>query len=398
MDYELIPAAQLPPLHEHPLYTTGMTQLNAGQWQQAFQSFQMLQGIYPDDVEVKELLERAQMRATLARVQPRPSSRATKRLNPRRLLIGVVAVTILTIAGYAAYEIWIYPVFSRELLLRQIASLRTAADEAITAGDYAQARQSLEKLQAIFPEDAQTLESLRWVEQVEKSSSLYGEAKALMEAGSWGQAIQVLTELQSLDAEYRDLPDLLQVARESQAMERQFQAAEEAFARGDWTTAIDRYQALQRASLTFRFEEVQTRLFESHLRYAGALLEEAGTDPDQVSQAISQLSAALKLRPMDDEALNQRRLAESYLAALNTQNQDEMINLLQAIYNERPDYAGKQAAQILYSILLERAADRLEAGDEGGATADYQAAARLPVEDPSEAQQKLGELTSRTSP
>jgi outer membrane protein assembly factor BamD (BamD/ComL family) len=398
MDFDFTPAAELPPLQEHPFYTEGMAQIASGQWQQASQSLQLLQGIYPDSAEVQELLDQVQMRAALAQFQPKHSSRATKRLNGRRLIVGALMAMILIIAGYVVYEMWINPMIVQELRLRQITSLRKEADEAIETGDYARAHQALQKLEAILPGDARTIEALRQVDQVERLAALYAEAKALMAAGSWDQAIESLTELQRLDPQYRDLPQLMQVARESQSMEKQFQAAEEAFASNDWASAIAQYEAIREASLTFRFEEVQAQLFESHLNYGQMLLAEAETDPNLVAEALVHFSEALKLRPVDAGALDERHLAETYLAALNSDDQDQVIDLLQTIYNEQPGYAGKGVAQLLYTNLLERADASLESGDEAAAAADYQVAAQLLVEDPSQAQEKLSEIASEMSP
>ena len=398
MDFSFGSSASLPPLQEHPVYTTGMAHMRAAQWQQAFQSFGLLKDIYPDDPEVKELFRQAEMRAALAQFQPRPSSRLKKRLSPRRLMIGIAIMIVLTAAAYVAFEVWVNPLISEEMRLRQITNLRQAADEAIIAGDYAQARQSLQKLQAMLPMDSETAEALNRIERVDKLSTLYGDAKSLMEAGQWGEAIQVLTELQSIDAEYRDLHELLQIAQESQALDSQFQAAVEAAARADWDRAIARYEALRQASLTFRFEQVQAGLFEAHIRQAQALLASAGTDPERVAQVTSHLSEALRLRPMDGAALRERHLAETYLAALNSENQDQTIDLLQTIYQEQPDYAEKEAAELLYQTLLGRADAFLQAGDEAAAVADYRAAARLSVDDPSQAQQKLNAMSSAANP
>jgi tetratricopeptide (TPR) repeat protein len=398
MDLSLSPSASLPPLQEHPVYKAGMAHMHTGQWQQAFQSFELLKEIYPDEPEVKELFQEVEMRAALSQFQPRPSSRVKKRLSPRRLMIGIALAVVLTAAAYVAYEVWVHPLISEEIRLRQMTSLRQAADAAITAGDYAQARQSLQKLQALLPMDSETAEALKRIDQVEKLSTLYGDAKSLMAAGQWGEAIQVLTELQSIDPEYRDLPELLQTAQESQALESQFQAALQAAAGEEWDSAIARYEALQQASLTFRFEQVQAGLFEAHVQRAQALLAKAGADPTAVDQACLHLAEALKLRPMDGTALRERHLAETYLAALTSENQDQTIDLLQAIYREQPSYANQEAAGLLYQALLKRADSFLQTGDEAAAGADYQAAARLAVDDPSQAQQKLNALSAAASP
>ena len=394
MSYEFTPPTELPALHEHPVYSEGMTQIASGRWQQALGSIQLLRDIYPDDAEVEELLEQVEMRAALAQFQPRQTSRTANSLNPRWLMLGVFVAIFVAVAAYLAFEVWIDPDVVQEFRRSQITSLRNEADEAMVTGDYARARQSLQLLQAIYPEDSHTIEALHRIEQLESASLLYDEARSLMAAGSWDQAIETLTELQSLDAEYRDLHQLLQTAQESQAMDKQYQAAEELFTDKAWANAIVQYEGVREANPTFRIEEIQERLFESHLQYGHAIIEEAGTDVDQISEAISHFSEALKIRPVDARTLDERRLAENYLAAVDSEDQNHVIDLLETIYNVRPDYAGNRAAELLYSNLLERAASHLDSGNEAAAIADYQEAAQLSVNDVSHAQAMLAELTA----
>jgi tetratricopeptide (TPR) repeat protein len=357
-----------------------------------------LHNIYPDESEIKDVLKEIEMRATMAYVQPRQRSKGTGWRIIRRVAISLIALLIVTIGVYLAYETWVKPVILHEFRVRQVTALRNEADAAMAAGDYARARQALEQLQTILPEDPETAESLHRAEQAEKLSGLYGEARALITAGQWDQALGVLEELQTLDAQYRDLPQLLKLVQESRALDKQFQAAEAAFEQGEWAEAMAQYQALHQTDLTFKFDEIQSRLFESHLQYGLEILESARTEAPQVSEALDHFSAALKLRPVDAQALTERNLAETYLAALNSGDQDEQIELLMTIYRERPDYAGRAAAQLLYTNLVSRATFALETGDEEAARADYQQAAQLLVEDPSEAQQKLAELVAEASP
>jgi len=386
-------SSDLPPLHDHPAYIEGMVFIGSGRWRQAHEAFQLLHEVYPHDREVKDVLKEVQMRATMAEFQPRPRSKGPAYRHVRWLVAAILVMVFIAIAGYLAYELWISPVLIYEFRLGQVTDLRNEADEAMAAGAYARARQALEKLQTILSEDPETLEALRRAERAEKLAALYGEAKALLTTGDWDQAIEVMTELQSLDAQYRDLPQLLQVAQQSQALDKRFQSAEADFERGNWAAAITQYEVLRQDNLAYRFEETQSRLFESHLRYGQSLLGTAGTDPEQIAEALSHFQASLKLKPIDANALGERRLAETYLAALDSVDQDEKIELLQTIYTERPEYAGQTTAQLLYTLLIERADSQLAAGDEQAAAADYQSATQLLVEDPSEAQQKLTKLT-----
>jgi tetratricopeptide (TPR) repeat protein len=394
MDAEYTTSNKPPPLNEHPIYIEGTAQIDSWQWQQAFESFQLLHGIYPDNAEVQERLEDVQMRATLIQFQLKEGSYKTKRFNLRRFVVGIVVVIIMAIGAYVAYEFWIGPVLIQELRIQQITTLRDQADAAIAGGDYAQARQNLQQLQEILPEDLDAIEKLHQIERVERLSSMYSEARTLMAVSNWDQALEILTELESLDRHYRDLRQLLQTARASQALDIQFQAAEDAFARGDWAVAIAQYEALQQSDLTFRYDDTQTRLFNSHLNYGQTLLETAEDDSDRVDEILSHFLEALKLRPLDKKALDERRRAETYRSALNSPDQDEMIELLQTLYGEQSDYAGQAAANLLYITLLDRAASFLSSGNKTAAIADYEVAAGLLVEDPSAAQEKLVELTA----
>jgi hypothetical protein len=398
MDQELLSSAQSGPLHEHPLYIKGIELRDAGQWRPAFETIQMLQGAYPDDAELNEVFDQIQMRTTMAHFQVSNNATGTRGGNWRKIILGLLLIVIVATAGYVAYEFWIDPVIVHELRVHQTASLRSKADEAIAAGDYAQARQALQQLANYLPEDPATSEMLLRIERVERSSELYATAKTLIARADWGQAVEVLIELQTLDAQYRDVPQLLRVAQESQALEQQFRTAESAFAAEEWVSAITQYEALRQTSLSFRFEEVQARIFESHLRYGQSLVMKAGNNSELVTAALHHFSAALSFKPIDSEVLRERRLAEMYIAALNSQDRDELIELLQAIYDEQPDYAGNSAVQLLYLTLLERAESAVDSGDNDAGIADYQIAAHLQVKNPEKAQDKLIELTSADTP
>lgn len=389
MNYETLSQPEIPPLLEHPMYRDGMAAVNAGRWPEAVAALELLLNIYPDTHDLAKLLEEARMRATMARFQPK---HRPKRIPRRFLAGGLLVLVVLLLAGFGLYKLWLQPILLQELAVRQVTRLRTTADEAIARGDYRLARQSLEQLQLILPEDPETASALQRTERLEKLTGLYDEASRQMAAGNWNEAITALTELESLDAEYRDLPQLLAQARQAQNLNKQFEAAEAALSSGDYMAAIAGYQALQEADFSFRYEDIQAGIFEGHLRYGQQLLAEAGSNPEPVSEALAHFDQALKLQPANAEALAERRLAESYLRALTSKNRDEIIDQLQIVVQQDENYAGKTAVQLLYNRLSERAASLLAAGDRDAAIADYQLAARLGVADATAAQEKLAEL------
>ena len=379
---------------DHPTYGEGMNYLDKGQWQKAIAAIEALQQLYPDNVDVRDLLAEITLRATVAQAQPRKKARGSARRMVRVVMIGVLMLIVCSIIGLVAFKVWIEPTFLHEYRIRQLTEMRQAADEAIIGGRYTEARQTLEEMRIILPEDADIDESLQRVGQLEKMSALYNEAQKQMAAEEWATAIETLTALQSLDAHYRDLAEMLATAHEAQALDEQFQSAEADFANGEWANAIATYEQVHQTNLTFKFETIQTRLFDSHLNYARELIASANTDSNQVTTALSHLSEALMVRPVDQAALDERRLAETYFTAITTDERDQAIDLLQAIYAERPDYAGNAAVELLYTNLVTRADANLAAGQTEIALSDYQAAADLFVADSSEAQDKLAELNA----
>lgn len=379
---------------EHPTYSEGMNYVGKGQWQKAIAAIEALQALYPDNADIRELLTDINMRATVAQAQPRKKAKGAARRTARIVMIGLVGLIVLSVVGWVAYKWWFEPTFLHEYRVRQLTELRQAADEAIIAGRYTEARQTLAEMRTILPEDADIDESLQRVEQLEQMTGLYHTAQEQLTDQEWDKAIATLTELQRMDAQYRDLPELLATAQQAQALEGQFQAAEADFAAGEWARAITTYDQLHQTSLTFRFEAIQTRLFEAHFNLAQELIATANSDAAQVTAALGHFSEALTIRPVDEAALDERRLAEIYFAALSGNDRDQAIEFLKSIQAERPDYAGYAAAELLYTYLIARADDQLVAGQPQIAQDDYQAAVRLPVADSSEAQEKLAELTA----
>ena len=250
----------------------------------------------------------------------------------------------------------------------------------------------MEQLQAILPADAAADAALQQIDQLERLAKLYDEAKDLMSAGHWDQALMVLTEVQTLDPHYRDVPHLLQVAQTSQKLDDQLQVAREAFANQEWTTAIAQLETLSQTDFTFRFEEIQTLLFESYLNQGRTLIVEGGSQLEQVNEAVVVFDKALEFRPLDNETLHERRLAETYIVALNSVDQDEQIELLLEIYEQQPAYAGGAVGELLYTTLLSRAEVSEATGDRTAAIADYETALRLAVENTSLAQENLAKL------
>lgn len=393
-----LPPEDLHPLREHPLYRSGMAQANAGKWHLALQTFQSLQTLYPGDTELQQLLQEARMRGTLSQLQPKRSKRRRQISGPKRWALGLLIIVGVAVVGYLAYVLWLYPVLFQEYRLQQITQLRQGADELIAGGNYSQARQSLEELHQYLPNDPETVEMLHKVEQLEQAAQLYNQAQTLLQTESWDQAIETLTALQALDNQYRDSQELLRQAREFKQLDTQFQTAEQSLADGNLETAIFQFEAIHQANLSFKYDRVQKRLFDSHLAYGYQLLAESAANPEQISQALSQIELALRINPVDAEALNQRRLAENYLNALTSNVLDDRIDLLQALYNERSDSIEQDIARLLYAALLERADTSLENGNSDVAVEDVERAAKLPVEDPSAAQEKLSNLLAGNEP
>jgi tetratricopeptide (TPR) repeat protein len=187
--------------------------------------------------------------------------------------------------------------------------------------DHAQAEQGLAEARAQLNADPTPTSTPRAEESI--ADQLYEEASAHYDAERWQQAASVLTSLRQLEPEYRA-------------------------------------------------ERVEEMLFESRYQAGLALLDE-----DDFELGIFYLDRAVALRPLDQEASTQRRLAKQYLEALSYWGVDweACVAHFEDLYRAAPQY--KDVFQKLYQAHVRYARAWESQGEMCPAVEQYDQALRL---------------------
>jgi TolB protein len=207
--------------------------------------------------------------------------------------------------------------------------------------DHAQARQGLAEAEAgLIPGPTPTAAPEEPI-----AEELYREAAAHVEAERWREAASVLTSLRQLDAAYRP-------------------------------------------------EEVEEMLFESRYQAGMALLEEGDFE-----LGIFFLDRAVALRPLDEEATRERRLANQYVEGLSYWGADweESIAHFEDLYRTDPEY--KDVFRRLYRAHVEYAEAWESQGEMCPAAEQYEEALRLlSTADMEESRDEAAEICANATP
>jgi tetratricopeptide (TPR) repeat protein len=155
-------------------------------------------------------------------------------------------------------------------------------------------------------------------------------------------------------------------------VEEIYQEAVEAYEDEQWQSAAADLVQLRALNPDYKPEEVEQMLFESRYEAGMALLEE-----DRFEEGIFYLDQAVALRPLDEEARQQRNLAMKYMTALGYWGVDwgRCIDRFEEIYASAPDY--KDVFQRLYRARLRYAEAWYAEGEMCPAEEQYAEALRL---------------------
>jgi tetratricopeptide (TPR) repeat protein len=155
-------------------------------------------------------------------------------------------------------------------------------------------------------------------------------------------------------------------------VEEIYREAVEAYEDEQWQSAAADLVQLRALNPDYKPEEVEQMLFESRYEAGMALLEE-----DRFEEGIFYLDQAVALRPLDEEARQQRNLAMKYMTALGYWGVDwgRCIDRFEEIYASAPDY--KDVFQRLYRARLRYAEAWYAEGEMCPAEEQYAEALRL---------------------
>ncbi len=250
---------------------------------------------------------------------------------------------------------------------------------------------------------------------------LYEEAQQAISEGNQTQAVALLDQILKEDPDYADAASLKReliatptpsptatpaatftptqvpvTTSTADALSVKLDEAQTAMDGAEWSQAIDLLNQISSQDAAYQKAQVALLLCDA---YAGRGLETlANLDPAnkkaEVKLALTDFEAGAEVCPRRSDLRDQAERAGAYLEALDTPKNetDTLIRILTPIVAVEPDYAQRDAKDLLYAAYLKRGDTRHEAAEIVGALSDYEAALALNVADPSQAQTRRAEL------
>jgi len=424
-----------------PLFKEVMEDVQQGRWKAGFDKIEELKSRYPENPAVGELQE-LQSELKLKAKFDKYEKEDRKRQRWRQILIwaaGVIA-TILIAWGLYASSSWIQEQFVnvRVSLLTEVQTVEAAvhyrdAQSFIEADRPSEAQKSIQKVNELNPDYPGLADLEQDLSTLLALDAQYQEATQLMGEDKFQDALQVFESIEEQHPGYKDVTSRIQEAQKELLLDRLLTQAEIARSDGDSIRAL---------APKFNTEEIQNKLVESYIRAAEVILERNPESMDALRTARDYFQKALIIRPMDEDVLVAQRRAisgqeeriynlylekaqnavtnqEDSLAALETAKQyfeqatdlkpndpraqiqlefartyldaeddfassrwSDVIEGLEEIYVEEPDYAGGTARQMLYDAYLQRGDKRQAGGEYESALADFRRAAEIANDKP----------------
>lgn len=243
---------------------------------------------------------------------------------------------------------------------------------------------------------------------------LYEEAQLAIQQGNHQEALARLDQILIEDPDYADaavlkrelmatptpMPTILvaTAAPAEDPLAQTLEDAQDSVELALWNEAIDALNQLRAANPDYERARVASLFCDA---YVGRGLENIANigpgdeEKEIIKTALSDFAAGVAECPRRTDLKEQAERARGYLQALNTppHNFDALIPLLTPIVAADPNYANKNAKNMLYNAYLERAQLRqTDPSAIAAALGDYEAALALNVDDPSQAQTLRAEL------
>lgn len=383
-------------------YRQALDHLQAGRWNDAIAGFEALLQDYPDDANLKQVLEGARLKASLD---------GTTRIRVRRWHISwrIVIFRVLaagTILGVLAMGFWlvsqgVLPALFQARVARQQAQLLIQGKAYLTAEHLDRAEASFKALLAQVPESVEAQNGLADVHTQREILNLYLQAVAAQDRQDYTAALQALNELAIKSPSYRDINSRLATIIKRQQIETLFTEAEVAFNAGQNQEALDRYLQIRTLNATYQTNVVTERLFTTYVRMGRALVEKRPPAPDDIPLALDYFTEALVLKPRDLGTLQEKRLADLFnkgqIAYQDGRWHDATVPL-RAVYDSRADYLGTIVVNMLYDAYIRSGDQYVQEDDIYRAYDDYLNASRLPVSDLTLANGRLAQILPRITP
>ncbi len=387
---------------EDPTYKAGLKHLQAGEWDAAIEAFKEVQSRYPDNPAVQQALEEARFKASFdagSRVRPK------RWIIPwRQILIGVVTIALITtlviLVGRFINQ-QVLPMIARAQEEQQLDQLLNEANAYLQAGDLTAAKERYQEILNVIPDHEAAAQGLAEIAEEREIIELYERAVALQEDGENEAALTVYQNLLEKRPVYRDVERRIAQIEAQRDIEDLFAEAEAAYEDKRFEEALSTYEQVRERNVNYRKEAVEERLFELYMKFGTDLIEHRPPLLDEVPTALNYFTNALALRPRSQEAKRAQQMAKLFLdGQISSYEQDweEVINNLQIVYDQDPDYLGDTVLNLLYDAYVRQGDEYQKSDDVYLAYEHYRRAKELPVQDTAWAQGRLFRIKPQLTP
>lgn len=372
-----------------------MDLMQHGAWPQALEKMRALKADYPRAYFLEPLIDEAELKAALMeqwalKIKGRRFTVAQEWLIRRS--IPFLALLLLFTATLIFYQSFIAPSRQVVAMARINQAHVEAATDLVQQGSYVKAVELYTAVLARDPDNTAAAQGLAEAKRLMGVAVTYDVALQVAAAGNLPRALRMLNSIAAGATAYRDVDAKINQLTTQAATEKAFLQAEKTFGQRRWLAAVTSYEQVQQLSTDYKEVIVKQRLNESYY-HAGRTLalrwptESTGADTARTYLRKAQ-SAGIQ-REETGRLLDDLDLYFKGLRALDNGNVGQAINAWQKLIDEQPDLLGGYAAEQLYRAYLTLAGEVRES-DAAYARQLYEAAARLPVQDPSEARRQLG--------
>ncbi|HEX9115782.1 MAG TPA: hypothetical protein VGA61_06915 [Anaerolineae bacterium] len=391
------------PWRDTPSYSQAVKHMQRGEWSQAMAIFTQLRKDYPDDHELHDLYDEAQLRLDL---EPARQSRGgIGRMLPGRRAIFVGVMVILALAmmvtAVRAYNLLIVPAMARSNRDAQVKVLVTAAEKALSEGDYDRSLAIYNQVAQVYPGYPGLAQGRADANKAKMADDAYTLAAAQLAAGNLTDAQSTLVSIQQAIPNYRDVNVLLGRIERQQRVNNLLRQVSDAVAARNWDQVVSRLEEAYSLLPPESRGSVEADLFDAYLNLGQQVVDGSGGRPLEVQRAADLYGKALALHPQQTQATQARNLALAYLdgyKAVKDNNWNAAILALEPLYAAMPNYLGGEATRVLYNAYMRSGDQSFGDGQLQMAWQRYYQASTLQGVDTSTARALAANLQGRIAP
>lgn len=318
-----------------PEYVELLTEFQQGHWGNCRDLLDHLNIKYSANPLLEEFTRDFEVRYDVVQTvetAARRQAKTTLLKNSKRALIilGIIAVIAGLIMG--TYFL-ITTNLQRQKELRtdsQIETLGTQVDNLLSLGQPEKAKELIQTMKSIDPENPRVIALSAKVEEVLKINSRYIAAQEKLSAGDYQQALDEFNQIEAEYPAYRDVQLLIEQASNQIQIIQSTNDATAAYNENRWQDAINGFENVLMLDPANSDSDLQFMLLNSYLHRIIQMLDNPNTTVDDINQAEIYYQKAIAMIPQSRLYLNERenlqKISSDLLELKYTQSAYSMIN------------------------------------------------------------------------